>query len=594
MNSKNTTVWFVAAAILFAFIWILKHHSGSGAPVPTNIFSALKPSEVTSIQIIPSGALEIRADRTNGDWFLSEPVSYPAQSAAIEALLGALQKLAPATKISAAELRTHNNPEAEFGFENPQLSLVVETGGQRRELLVGNKTAPGDQVFLRIVGVDGAFVADADWLKFIPRSADDWRSTALVDAGQSDFDFIVLTNGAKVIELHCDATNHLWRMTRPLQARADSDRITDALQQLRSASAAQFITDDPKMDLSTFGLQPADLDLWLGRGTNFSAAIHAGKNTTNAVNQIFAKREGWNAVFTTAKDALAPWRGAVNDFRDPHLLELTAPVAEIEVRDENNFTLQRDGTNGWRLAGEKYPADAANAQAFIKLLAGLRVAEFVKDVVTAPDLETYGLTTPRHQIILRSVAGDTNTVIAQLLFGTNQTDEVFVRRADEDFIYGVALADFNRLPTTGWEFRDRQIWNFSEDDVAQITLHQNGRTRQVVHTGPNKWSLAPGSQGIINPPAIEETAHRFGELAAVGWVGRNITEPEKYGLNTNNLQVVIELKNGEKDSMDFGAEISNQTALAAVTLDGERWAFVFPPVLYQFVLNYLTIPANVP
>jgi hypothetical protein len=43
--------------------------------------------------------------------------------------------------------------------------------------------------------------------------------------------------------------------------------------------------------------------------------------------------------------------------------------------------------------------------------------------------------------------------------------------------------------------------------------------------------------------------------------------------------------------VDFGAELpSSHTALAAVTLDGERWAFVFPPVLYQFVLSYLTLP----
>ena len=38
----------------------------------------------------------------------------------------------------------------------------------------------------------------------------------------------------------------------------------DALQKLRAAHATQFITDDPKADLSAFGLQPADLDLWLG------------------------------------------------------------------------------------------------------------------------------------------------------------------------------------------------------------------------------------------------------------------------------------------------------------------------------------------
>jgi hypothetical protein len=49
--------------------------------------------------------------------------------------------------------------------------------------------------------------------------------------------------------------------------------------------------------------------------------------------------------------------------------------------------------------------------------------------------------------------------------------------------------------------------------------------------------------------------------------------------------------------VDFGVGVvlpQGQSALAAVTLDGERWAFLFPPALYQLVLSYLTIPANVP
>ena len=78
---------------------------------------------------------------------------------------------------------------------------------------------------------------------------------------------------------------------------------------------------------------------------------------------------------TTAREPLSPWRGAVNDFRDPHLLELTAPVAEIEVRGPNDFILQRHGSNDWQIVGEKFPADADNVQLFIKTLAGLRVAD---------------------------------------------------------------------------------------------------------------------------------------------------------------------------------------------------------------------------
>ncbi len=143
-------------------------------------------------------------------------------------------------------------------------------GDQSRQLKVGNRTAPGDQVYLRVAGVDGVFVADAGWLNLIPRAADEWRDTALVNAGQNGFDWIVLTNNVKgiAIELRRDPTNHLWRIIRPLPARADTDRITDALQRLEAASVTRFITDDPNADLAAFGLQPADLDLWLGRGTN--------------------------------------------------------------------------------------------------------------------------------------------------------------------------------------------------------------------------------------------------------------------------------------------------------------------------------------
>jgi len=604
MNSKSTWIWFVFATMLAALVCIFQDYSRPTVSAVRPVFPGLQPSEVTSVQIIPAVPLEIRADRVDGSWLLSKPISYPAQSAAIEALLAALQKLAPA-KISPENLRGHTNPDAEFGFDNPRTTLVIGAGDKIWQLKVGNRTAPGDQVYLRVVGTDGVFVSDVDWLKFIPRSAADWRSTALVEAGQNDFDSIILTNGAKVIELHRDATNRLWRMTRPLQSRANNDLINGALQQLQAAQVTQFVTDGTNADLTAFGLQPADLDLWLGHGTNFTLGIHVGKSLTNDTSQVYAKREGWSAIVTTASESFAPWHGAVNDFRDPYLLELpasgvTAPVAEIEVRDDgsNNFTLQRQGTNDWRIAGEKFPTDAANVQQFMKTLAALRVADFVAEAVTEKDLEADGLEPdPTRRITLRSTIGDSNAVIAQLSFAV-LTNGIFVHRTGEDFIYSITPQDYNRLPDAGWEFRDRQIWNFSASNVVQITLHQGGRTRTMVHTGADKWSLTAGS-GIITGKSIEDTTTAMSSLAAFAWVGRNVTEPEKFGLNTNNLQIVFELKNGEKYSVDFGREFQlpknlGPTAVAATTLDGERWAFLFPPGLYQFVLSYLTIPANVP
>jgi hypothetical protein len=589
MNSKNTLVWLVIAAALFAFIFAFEHFLRPNGTELSAILPDLQPATVTSVQVIPANALEIRADRTNGAWLLTKPITYPAQSTAMETLLAALQKLTPAIRISAGELREQRGAEADYGFETPSVSLVIEAGDQRWQLLVGNKTAPGDQVFLRVVGTDGAFVTDTDWLKYLPRSPDDWRDTALVNFNDGAPDWIVLTNGTKVIELHRNATNQLWQMTRPLLARANSGRITEAFQRLQTARVSQFVTDNPKADLSSYELQPANLDLWFSRGTNFVTAIHIGKSLATNSSLVYAQHDGWNTVVTTAKEPLSPWFGTVNDFRDPYLLELSAPVAEIGVRGKSDFTLQRQGTNGWRVVGENFPADAGNVQQFIKILANLRVAEFVKDVVTTPDWPAYGLATPAWQITLYSAAGNTNAVMAQLLFGAAQTNEVYVRRADEDFVYAVPLEDFNQLPEAGWELRERRIWSFSEADVAQITIHQNGKTRQIIHNGPNHWSLAPGSQGIIVPEAIEETTHQFGELTAAAWLAHDAAECQKFGFKPENLSITLELKNGTKPTVDFGIS-GSQTAVAAVTLDGGQWAFVFPPVLYQFVLSYLSIP----
>ena len=131
------------------------------------------------------------------------------------------------------------------------------------------KTAPGDQVFVQVVGVEGVYVVDAGFLQYLPRTPDDWRSTALVDLRGLTPDRLVVTNGAKVFELRRDGTNKLWRMTYPLQARANNAKIEELLQMLQNVRVSQFVPDDPKLDLETFGLRPPELEVALSQGTNY-------------------------------------------------------------------------------------------------------------------------------------------------------------------------------------------------------------------------------------------------------------------------------------------------------------------------------------
>jgi len=594
MNSKPTILWFLLAVALAAAIWISGHYLQPGPVGEKPLFAGLRAARVTGLRVIPGGAREISVTRSNQAWRLEKPVVYPAQAAAIEGLLDTLEKLTPVLSLSAGELGGRKNADAEFGFSNPQFTLDLAAGDQTWHLLVGNRTAPGDGVYVRVVGAAGAWVTDPAWLNFLPHEANDWRDTSLVEVPETS-DWLVVTNGTQAIELRRDPTNRLWHLVRPLPARANNLRILAALQQLRTAKVSRFLSDDPKADLTTYGLEPATLDVWLGSDTNLLTGIHAGKEVPGLAGELFARREGWNTVVTTPKEPLAPWRGTVNDFRDPNLLELTAPVAEIEVRGENNYTLQQRGSNTWTLAGEKFPLDAGQVQGFLQALAGLQIADFVRDAVLPSSLQDYGLLNPSRQVTLRSVVGDTNRVIAQLLFGATTNQQMYVKRGDEDFVYALALDHLNVLQLSGDYFRARQLWSFSETNVAQVTMRQNGKTRQLIRTGTNEWSLAAGSQGIINPPAIEETIHRLGELTALAWIGRKFNDAD-IGLTTNSPSLTIELKSGEKYSLAFGKEVppalNLSTAFTTVTLEGERWAFIFPPVLCPLVAQYLTIPED--
>ena len=595
MKSQSTVIWFITAVLLFAVLWFWRQHGAAAHSAPSGLLQGLHASAVTSIEIIPGGALAVEAVRADGEWQLKKPFPYPARAAAIDNLVSRLESLSPATRLGAAEIGADKNADAEYGFDNPQYSIKLSAGEQEWQLRVGKKTAPGDQVFVRVVGTDGAYVTDVSWLQFLPTDATAWRDTSLVTAIRS-LDLIEITNGVKAIELQRDPTNHLWRMSRPLDARADSEKITTALELLHGTQITGFVNDDPKADPSAYGLQPANLSLWLGNETNVAVGIQLGKAVPENSALVYARRGGWNSIVTVTNDLFETWRGAVNDFRDPHLLELTSPVAEITVGGANGFTLLTTNSNRWQIEGQTFPVDTDSVQDFIRFIAGLRVAEFVKDNNTATDLQGFGLgyPPPTNQIILSAAADDTNRTIAQILFGNAETNLIYVKRADENSVYALSREDYNhlRLEENAWAFRDRKIWDFSETNVVQVTLHQNGKTRTLLRDGVNLWTLGTGSQGIINPPALEETVHRLGQLTALGWLGRNFPASEG-GFNPANLQITIELKNGEKRSVDFGTELPRaNTALAAVTLDDERWAFVFPPVVYQFVTTYLTIPSD--
>jgi hypothetical protein len=177
-----------------------------------------------------------------------------------------------------------------------------------------------------------------------------------------------------------------------------------------------------------------------------------------------------------------------------------------------------------------------------------------------------------------------------VLFGTNAENKVYARRLDESSVYGINPADFELLPRASWQLRSRRIWNASEAEVVKVIIRQQAKTREIINKQNHNWSLAPGSSGSIEDLAVDQTVRGLCQLAAVSWVGRGDQDRSRYGLTPDAHQITLELKNGEKLTVDLGREASPVSQFAAVTLEGQPWIFEFPVKLYRDVVGCLSIP----
>ncbi len=603
MNSKHTWIWLALAGGLLGLIFLVQRQHHKAPAGPARLMPELRAAEVTALEVrVGTNPTGIRVERTNNTWRLTQPLDYPAQPGLIDSLLGFLERLTPGSIITENELRSRPGQEAEYGFAPPQAALLLEQGGRGTRLLLGTKTAPGDQVYVQVVKTEGIYAVDSALLKFLPHSTNDWRDTTLMDFEPATLTWIAVTNQPKTrgsFVLQREPAKRVWRMVSPLPARADNARLLDALGKLAALRVQRFISDGPRNDWDALGLAPAELEFALGQGTNASVFLQFGSSPTNDPTQVYGRKPGQNTLFTVPRDLLEPWRASVNAFRDPHLLPPpAAPVQLVEVKGVDAFSLQAQTNGSWQVSPGAFTADPLLVGDFLSALTNLQV-QFLKDAVNPPELPDYGLAMPVRQYVLKTTrVGATNTpsnaVLAELHFGqsTNYPGRVFARRvdADESSVYGMETNDFASLPAASWQLRDRRIWQFSPSDVVRVTSGNRGTTFQVNHLGEFKWSVAQGSTGIIEELALDQTVSGLAQLAAINWVAVGEQNRARFGFTEAGRQITLELKDGTKPSVEFGGPAPSGSLYAGVALDGQFWIFEFPWKLCRDVMMYLPVP----
>ena len=597
MKWKNTWLLVGAAALLFAFIFLFERRlkpSGYVEPVAP-LFTTFKPAAATGLTLRRGTEFTVTLERTNDAWRYRRPFPYAAADFAVQSFLETLEQVVPATRITPREMLARKQSAANFGFDAPPIALSLERAGERVDLKFGARTPSGDQVYVQVGSDPSVFVVGSELLDKVPRTPNDWRHPALFDLGADTPDRVEVGQSGTRYELRLDATNKLWKLTRPAH-RADQNQVHELLRRLQLGRVVEFVTDEVRADDEAFGLAKPEYDVTLAAGA-VAQRIQFGKSPTNNPGLVYARLLTHSNVVLVAKSAVEPLALPYTELRERQIFPFAPELVDIvEVRGDESFVLRRaDG--GWK-AGE-LNADPVFVAEWLRLLSQLEANEFVQDVVT--DFTKYGLEPGQRQYTLRTTVTNglsvTNVLVTRLAFGTNATEnKAFARRFDEDSVYGIRAFDFSHLPVAAWQFREHRLWNFTTNQVSRITVRQGGTVREALRQTDGKWLGVRGWSREINPFAMEEITRALGGLTATMWVGKGEGVRERFGFGANPVQFSVELRAeppqaAQTLTLEFGGSSPLRLPYALILVDGQPMVFEFPWVLYADLQRYFELAA---
>lgn len=606
MNSRYTWILIAVALVLFGFIMLVERREGGvqpgpGAPAP--LFARFDPAAATGVEVVLRTNRIIRADRSHDQWTLTMPLKYPAYAARIEGLLNIIGRLNRESHISAQELLSQNQSLAAYGLDPPLASIIIEQSGERTEIKVGGRSPVGGRVYVQWVGSDGIYFTDAQLHERLPNNVDDWRDPGFLRLKDMTFNRMELVSKKVSYELQIDPSTQLWRLTKPMNARADNQKIQQMIRMLKDWNVVKFIPDNASMEMESVGLQPPEVALMLGQGTNDLLVAHFGKVATNGVPAVYARCLPQTNVVLVSRQTLDWLYVPFSEFREPRVISQPVDNVDlIEVMAAENFSLQRDRDGVWFLGGT-HPAkvDPELMTRFLADLSNLRVTEYVKDVVT--DFTAYGLDKPLRQYTLRrmltnSVNNMTNPILAQLNFGSNVADRVYARLSDESSVYATSWAESWRLPSYAYQMYDRQLWSFATNQVSAVTIQYNGVQYKMARNNLGQWTMPPSPAALTAPLTniVEEVLYRMGRLRAESWTASGNEQLPKFGIAPGRHSLTVDLNaaaGGQSFTMDFGAQAPSQDMYASVVRNGQRLVFEFRLSLFQLyveILKSLTAP----
>ncbi len=359
------------------------------------------------------------------------------------------------------------------------------------------------------------------------------------------------------LKLVKDTTDN-WQLTKPFQADADSEKVSQMLDDILNKRVKQTLE---VTELAQYGLDTPSitLSLWT-KGDSPAATFLIGKKAINF--SVYVKEKSEAHIFLIESSALDDLTKSPTDLRDRSVLKFdpeTVSGIQFKHRDVGSASQsntinceKREGT--WHV-GQPIEAkgDAEEIEDLLSELRSLKVLTFEADGAdTKVQLEKSGLDDPRIQVELTD--GDNTYAVdigASIPSEDSTHGRVYVKTTVyQDAVYTVDEGIYHLLNKSVFDLRDKRVIDFQRTDTIRIEIKQDTETTVCTKNFDNTWELqTPTGKIKADAEAVDALLFGVDSLEAAAFVGDSTGSLASYGLATPSITVAFTQRGEEKPTV---------------------------------------------
>lgn len=581
MKTRSSGVLLAAVLLMGAFILLVERrgsHTDQRRAAARLAFHVV-PDAVRMLRMETTGGV-IRCVREADGWAMTEPVSAPADAAAIQRLLYVLETLPREALITRAQREARGQTLAAYGFDPPQATVRLEGDGLRLAMEIG-RAAPLGGLYVRDPDRDAIVATTTNLLGALPASPADLRDRTLFRIDPFQVRRIQVRRPEGFLQL-TRGDGGEWAIQQPISARAEGAVVDAWLEQLLRMRAGEFVRDGAT-DFSPYGFdEPGALEIMFDLDTIDppTVGLAIGRIADPATGRRYARWKGKDTVFTVGAEVDELTKRPVGDLRDRRLAAFDpASVMSVAVqRGEQSLRLQNRSGAWFIVEPGEAPADSALVDQFIREWAAMRVEDFMPPPA-ATNRPALGLDPPYARLTFGREAGPvpgTNAVSGATLriAGVKPHPEGWIAA-----VFGDEIPVWIRPPPPSFLspqpllFRSRDVLSLEPGALRSIARIRNGIEQRVERDPSGAWGFPAGAQGVIEGGRIEALGAEVSKLRAEALIADRPASLEEYGLENPVTILTLTLDGDEKTSRTllFGRSTSQGTY---VTIRGQDLVFL--------------------